>query len=296
MSTVRGIVSYLLITFLGAWSLWIGGWILALRVFQISASNLWFQFFLLPGSFMPAIACIVVRKWITREGFSDAGLKPNFRRGWPYYLFGAYVLPVLVVGTIIVLSLLLKVSRPDFSLQRAFSVLLPGKAVPAIHMTPLLGLGLVAQTFVVGIPLAALVTWGEEFGWRSYLQIRLFGGRPVLAAIVTGLIWGIWHYPVILMGYEHYDNVILGLILFPVSTVLLSIIFGWLRFRTGSVWAASAAHGATNNFGSSVTFLLFVGGPHFIFVAYLGIFAWIPLGMLCAWIIGTKQLQVLHRG
>ncbi len=33
----------------------------------------------------PAIACFVVRRWVTREGFGDAGLRPNLRR-WPLYL------------------------------------------------------------------------------------------------------------------------------------------------------------------------------------------------------------------
>jgi membrane protease YdiL (CAAX protease family) len=291
-SHARGIASYLLITFLGSWILWLGGWSLAVHGFHIPASNLLFQFFLLPGAFTPAAACFIVRRWITREGFADAGLRPNFRRAWPYYLFGAYILPVLVIGSILALSALFKVSQPDFSLHRALSVLLPGKIPPAVRLTPLLGVATLLQLLLVGIPLATFITWGEEFGWRSYLQIRLFARRPLLAAVATGLIWGIWHYPIIFMGYEHYDNLAVGLVVFPVSTVLLSIIFGWLRFRTGSVWAASAAHGATNNFGSSVTFLLFLGGPHFIFVAYLGLFAWIPLGILCAWIIATGQLRV----
>lgn len=38
------------------------------------------------------------------------------------------------------------------------------------------------------------IIWGEEFGWRGYLQIRLLAQRPLQAAVVTGLIWGIWHF------------------------------------------------------------------------------------------------------
>lgn len=38
----------------------------------------------LPTSFGPAIGAIVVRKWITREGFADAGLSLNLRQGWKY--------------------------------------------------------------------------------------------------------------------------------------------------------------------------------------------------------------------
>jgi hypothetical protein len=76
-----------------------------------------------------------------------------------------------------------------------------------------------------------------------------------------------------------------------VSTILLSIIFGWLRLRTGSVWAPSLAHAATNAIGGSLTMLLFAGGPDSIFVGYLGLLGWLPLGVLCAWIVFSGQLR-----
>jgi hypothetical protein len=46
-----------------------------------------FRLMVLCGSFGPALAGIVVRKWITREGFSDAGLRLNTRK-WQYYVGG----------------------------------------------------------------------------------------------------------------------------------------------------------------------------------------------------------------
>ena len=45
------------------------------------------------GALSPAVAAIIVRKWVTREGFSDAGLRLN-RHHWRYYL-AALVLPLL---------------------------------------------------------------------------------------------------------------------------------------------------------------------------------------------------------
>jgi membrane protease YdiL (CAAX protease family) len=139
---------------------------------------------------------------------------------------------------------------------------------------------------------ATPILWGEEFGWRSYLQLRLLGQRPVLAALTTGLIWGVWHFPLILRGYNYPDHTILGLFVFPVSTMLLSIIFGWLRLRTGSIWSSSLAHAATNVIGGSLTLLLFVGGANWISVSYLGLLGWLPLGALCAWIVFTGQLKL----
>lgn len=289
----RGIGAYLLISFLGAWSIWLIGWAIASRVFRISASSLFFQFILLPGAFAPAVAAIIVRKWITGEGFSDAGLSLSFKQYWRYYIFAAYLLPIGVLTVIIGLAVVFNISHPDFSLHRSFAILLPGVNLSALQLTPARWALILLQMLVEGIPIATLVTWGEEFGWRGYLQIRLLANHPALAAVVTGIIWGFWHYPLILLGYEHYENRAAGLLVFPVNTILLSIIFGWLRLKTGSVWSSSVAHGATNSFGASVTMLLFVGGPHFILVGYLGILSWIPLGAVCAWILLTRQLDAM---
>jgi uncharacterized protein len=281
----RGIAAYLAIAFLGAWALWLSAWLVASRLFHVFHPNvLAQQLIVLPGAFMPSIAAIVVRKWITREGFSDAGLRLSFAKDWKYYVLGGYVLPLLVLGWIIGAALLLGISRPDFSLHRWLASLGLRPDPSRLRITPALWPVLLLETMVVGVPFATLLTWGEEFGWRSYLQIRLLAERPMAAAVATGIIWGAWHYPLIIfLGYDGYENIPLGLLVFTVCTILLSLIFGWLRLRTGSIWATSVAHGATNSLGVSVTLLLFGGGPHFLLVSYLGILSWIPLGAVCLW-------------
>jgi uncharacterized membrane protein YeaQ/YmgE (transglycosylase-associated protein family) len=74
------------------------------------------------------------------------------------------------------------------------------------------------------------------------------------------------------------------MVVFTVGTVLLSIFFGWLRQRTDSIWAPSLAHAATNAVGGSLVLLLFLGTGNSIFVSYLGILGWVPLGLLAGWI------------
>ena len=278
----RGIAVYLLIAFGMAWI----AWEIPLQ-FGLSPRSPLFQLAALPGAFAPAVAALIVRKWVTREGFADAGLRLNLRK-WPYYLF-AWLLPLIVTLVIVVLAIVLGVSQPDFSLQRFSKTLGPGASLPSIP--PNLWLVLPIQLLITAL-VATPILWGEEFGWRGYLQIRLLGQRPLLAAVTTGLIWGVWHYPINLRGYNYPDQPILGLLLFPVGTVLLSIIFGWLRLKTGSVWSASLAHSATNAIGGSLTALLFMGGPNWIFVSYLGLLGWVPLGALCAWIILSGQLKL----
>src|ERR671932_247122 len=82
-TTTKGVVAYLVITFGGAWVLWA-----AALLSGIPATSPQFQYVAIPGAFAPAMGAIVVRKWITREGFADAGLRLNLRRGWRHYLFG----------------------------------------------------------------------------------------------------------------------------------------------------------------------------------------------------------------
>ncbi|MGA9382141.1 MAG: CPBP family intramembrane glutamic endopeptidase [Phormidium sp.] len=284
----KGVLTYLAIAFVPAWLYWT-----MISIAGFSGTNPAFQAVALPGAFAPALACFIVRKWVTKEGFADAGLSLNFKQNWRYYLF-AWLLPLGVTAVIIALATLFNFSQPDFSLQRFFSTLNLPDGIPE---TPNNIWFIILPTLLIqAIIIATHIVWGEEFGWRSYLQIRLFAERPLMAAISTGLIWGIWHYPLIFLGYEQYKNQLLGLLIFTGFTVLLSIILGWLRLKTGSVWAASLGHGATNAIGGSLTLMLFSGERNWIWVGYNGILAWIPLGIVCVWIIFTGQLHSVKEG
>ena len=251
----------------------------------ISVRSPMFQFASLPSAFSPAFAAFVVRKWITREGFADAGLKIDVSK-WRYYLVG-WLLPVVLVGCIVVLAPLLGIGRADFSLVRGFQyVLPPGTTLPHVP-----NVWLVLSSLLITAIFVAPVSFGEEFGWRSYLQLRLFPQQPVLSAVVTGLIWSFWHFPILVRGYAFPYNPYSGLIVFTVDTVLLSIIFGWLRLKTGSIWSTSLAHAATNAVGGNMSLLLFGGGASLLYVLDLGILGWIPLGALSAWIVLTGQIS-----
>lgn len=228
-----------------------------------------FQFALLPGAFAPAIAALLVRTLVTREGFADAGLRIH-RRDWPYWLFALF-LPLVVVGAITLEASWLRIAQPDFTVVSAIEGLSGrhiGRTLPRN-----LGLLMIPQlliTAVITIP----ILWGEEFGWRGYLQPRLFPGRPLAAAVATGVIWGVWHYPLILRGYDFGDQAKVGAGVFLVTTVLLSIIFGWLMERTGSIWVSSLAHSATNAVGGSLTLLWFYRAGIPVLTAYVGVLAW----------------------
>lgn len=278
----KGLAAFLLISFGLAWIIWE----ITLRVGP-SAREPLFQLAILPGALAPAVAAIVVRKWVTREGFTDSGLKLNLHR-WRYYAAG-WTLPLLVVSVILLAAVTLGISDPDFSMRRAIWQLGPPGTV-----APPLPSGIFAMVVIQSMITAMVATpilLGEEFGWRGYLQVRLFRNRPLLAAVLTGVIWAFWHLPINLRGYNFPDQPIVGMLIFTVSAIMLSIIFGWLRTKTGSIWAASLGHSATNAVGASLTLLLFIGAPNWIFVSYVGVLGWVPLGAICMWIALTGQLN-----
>ncbi len=279
MQDRKGIIVFLLIAFGLAWGIW-----LVLFSLGITPRDLRFQLWGTFPGFAPAIAAIIVRKWVTREGFGDAGLRPNLKT-WRYYLV-AWLMPLVVACIVTGLAVMLRLSMPDPTLQRAYQILTPGDPPPPMLVNLPLPVFPLILTFVT-----TFLIWGEEFGWRGYLQLRLFAERPVLAGAATGLIWGVWHAPMILASGDQYAATPwLGLIVFPISAVLLSIIWGWLRLKTGSVWSASMAHAATNSVGSLILVSLFYGGPNWTFLAYYGVLAWLPLGVFCLWLVSSGQL------
>jgi membrane protease YdiL (CAAX protease family) len=95
---------------------------------------------------------------------------------------------------------------------------------------------------------------GEELGWRGFLQGALTDKLGITQGIVVlGLIWSFWHLPVLLAGYNYPATPVLGaFVLFPVTLVAASFFLGWLTIRSGSVWPAVLAHGATNSIEEGV--------------------------------------------
>jgi uncharacterized protein len=106
----------------------------------------------------------------------------------------------------------LGISSPDLS---PLGTILPGVQLP----------GWAGLAHLMGVPIfMMLLFWGEEFGWRGYLQIRLLNYSPLKAVIAAGFIWAVWHYPLYFLGYSEYANTFIGLITATVFAILLAII------------------------------------------------------------------------
>ena len=89
---------------------------------------------------------------------------------------------------------------------------------------------------------------GEELGWRGYALPRLQQrSGPLIASLVIGTIWGIWHLPSFFNPTSVQASLgLVFLIPFVVGTIANSVIMTWLFNRTkasalvaGIIWHAA---------------------------------------------------------
>jgi uncharacterized protein len=91
----------------------------------------------------------------------------------------------------------------------------------------------------------------EEIAWRGFLVPKMIKlTRFTNTAIITGLIWAIWHYPLIIYSNVRSGSIPLqfSLVCFTIFVVGFSFAAAWLRLKSGSVWTAALLHGSHNVF------------------------------------------------
>jgi membrane protease YdiL (CAAX protease family) len=162
-----------------------------------------------------------------------------------------------------------------------------------------MSIGLLVTLQLVQLPFVAafnaFVTVGEEIGWRGFLVPALlrFGTWPALVG--SGVVWGLWHAPIILLGYNFGRTDWLGVVSMVIACVLLGIVLGWLRLATGSVWPAVFAHAGVNG-AAGVGAVLAASGVDVSSVlrSPLGVSGWIVLALVVIVLIVTGAFRRLR--
>lgn len=282
-----GIILYIVLTFAISWGFW-----LSLRAVGV-------PFFIRTavGMFGPALSALLVRL-VRREGFDDAALrlvaKGRLGAGWMY--LAAYVtIPLLIFAGmgIALLTTYQHWNLAAYVQTQAQAIASGGQPLPwglsAEQFALISVIADVALVFTLLIPLNAIFAFGEEFGWRSYLLPRLSPLGGVTAAIITGVIWGLWHAPLILLdGYDYPGHPVLGVGMMVIFTTATGVIFAWLRFRSGSVWPSTLAHAALN--AQAPAAWLFLSPGDSLIRPFNGILGLIPMIALALWLAATKRV------
>jgi membrane protease YdiL (CAAX protease family) len=247
--------------------------------------------------FTPALGVLLAVGLIRRGPRSarELGLTfgPSFRRCLPYLLFGWLAMPAMTLAAPFV-GVLFGLYHPDLVHLSGFRDDLTAGGGPA----PPLSVGLLAVIELAAIPIGALVpqgilAFGEELGWRGYLLPRLLPLGQWAALLLSGVAWGLWHAPIILLGYKYPSHPRLGVLAMLGTAIIGGVLFGWLRLSTNSIWPSVLGHGAVN--AASGTILLFrLAGTHpdAALVGIDGVTGWlIPLAVI-ALLVALHRLPV----
>lgn len=131
----------------------------------------------------------------------------------------------------------------------------------------------------VGIGLTAV---GEELGWRGYLHTALRPLGVLRSQLVSGLLWGVWHAPLLLLGYNYATTSPVSIPLMVVSAVLIGTLLAWLREVTGTIWAGALGHGTLNSATSFVVAAFVAPEQQSPWITVLGWPGWLLLGAAVA--------------
>lgn len=189
---------------------------------------------LAPGyMFSPLLAGLIVC-WRWNVSVRTVGL----RIGRPRWLAVAALGALPLVG----LTLLLSIAVPGVGFDPTVDVL------PGIDLPP--GVLGIAATFglvlILGTTVNALFAMGEEFGWRGYLLWELAPLGFWRASIAIGAIWGLWHAPIIVAGYNYLSFPYIGVLAITVACLSFSPVYTYLVIKAESVLAAALLHGVFN--------------------------------------------------
>ncbi|WP_176548345.1 CPBP family intramembrane glutamic endopeptidase [Natrinema sp. CBA1119] len=147
------------------------------------------------------------------------------------------------------------VALPLIGLTLAFALAIPGigfdptaDPIPGVALPPgLLGVAVtVGLALVLGATVNAIFAFGEEFGWRGYLLWELAPWGFWKASFAIGALWGIWHTPVIVAGYNYPSFPYIGVIAMTIACLSFSPVYTYIVLRARSVLAAAILHGVFN--------------------------------------------------
>ncbi|MBI5838335.1 MAG: CPBP family intramembrane metalloprotease [Candidatus Eisenbacteria bacterium] len=274
---LKGISSFLSITFVATYAIELALILGGFRITRLPAG--YGQLVIAAVMWVPALAAVLTIRLVTREGFAIA----NCRFGsWKPYLASGVLVPlcfVLIYG----LTWLLGLGRPDWEMRLFRDILrssggagLSHVPSPAIVLPALFLVTLVTAPFLNG-----LLGLGEELGWRGYLLPKLMVlGKP-RAYLLLGIVWGLWHLPLILIGFTYPGHPVLGTLAFLLLTTTFGIYLNELSLRHRSSILAGWIHGVFNSQKLGVWVVLFpsvnplLGG----FAGLVGIGVWLALGV-----------------
>ncbi len=281
-------------------------WLVALPLwFGDGLASPWFPVVAVGMMTTPAVAALVVVSFLERpqQRARALGLWPltPVRRLLGYAALAISV-PIALVLAALPVGALLGVFPADFVNFSGFRATLDQRVGAAGAEELPLPVGAMVAIQLATLPLGAFVNLvpalGEELGWRGWLLPKLLPLGTLPALLITGVVWGLWHAPLVLLGYNYPDAPgWLGLTAMVGMCIPVGAVFGWLRLRSGSVWPAALAHGAFN--AAAGSYLLFAAAGERVDTTQATILGWsgwiVPLALVVVLVAAGQFAPREHR-
>ena len=227
--------------------------------------------------FTPLIAVLFMFFVVTRDGYSkegwlSLGLHRAGFRSWGLALLG----PVAVLAFAYGLAWSLGIGKFTW----------PG-ANPIIGLPP--------SAILTGVSLSLLGALGEEIGWRGYLLPRLLSLGRTRALLLSGLLHGLFHLPLMLLTpfYHGLGERFIVVPLFLLALTAAGVWYGYLRLTSQSVWPAAIAHTSLNIFAEQLANVTLAVSP--LALEYLvgesGVFTLIAIVLSVGWLLYRLNRQ-----
>jgi hypothetical protein len=232
---------------------------------------------------LPAFCAWIVRVTVTKEGFATSGLRLG---PWQYYALVWLAVPWLCI-VVYGLTVLLGAGLLDPTLHNLANVL--SHRSPAQGPPPSTS-SVMAFTLVLSLSISILAnlpfTFGEQLGWTGLLVPKLLPMGRWHAAVIYGVIWGIWYAPLVWAGYNYPGQPVAGVGMMILLAVALALVQTALRIRSNSVVLTSFFQACLNSQGRGVVLFL-VYGVSPLFGGITGLIGIVVLAAIGAWLLAT---------
>ena len=105
----------------------------------------------------------------------------------------------------------------------------------------------IAFAILMNIPFTIIIFFGEEYGWRYYLQPILHKKFGITAGtLILGVVWAVWHIGADFMYYSTESGPQM-LVTQCVTCISLAIFMGYAYIKTKNIWVPVMMHLLNNN-------------------------------------------------
>ncbi len=221
-SSTNSLLWFFTLAFGFSWLFWLSPVLSSLGVLSLPIPNM---VWVIIGAHGPLFAAVILTSksggWVAVKQLIRSGFNLRMAPGW---WFAILFIPIALTGIAVWMNVALNDYQPDTTMLAQ----------------PLL----IVPTFLLLFFLGG--SFQEEFGWRGYALPRLLAmSNPIMASLILGIIWGVWHLPLFFISGTSQSFMPFGI--FLLLGALFSILFTWFFLRTNrNLFSALLFHTAIN--------------------------------------------------